>query len=95
MGTREPEATSDAPVDQGRLSRDARAFGIEVANAVQAELEGEASEGRLQAIREVFMQAADHIEKRYGLIAGTKWMEQANQAMRQRMADLSDAPGDP
>ena len=70
-------------------------FGIEVANAVQAELAGEASEERLQAIREVFMQAADHIEKRFGLITGTKWMEQANQAMRQRMADLSNASGNP
>jgi len=61
---------------------------------LQAELDGEASEERLDAIRKVFMQAAGHIEKRFGLITGTKWMEQANLAMRQRMADLSDASSD-
>ena len=61
---------------------------------MQAELEGETREKRLEAIRKVFMQAADHIEKRFGLITGTKWMEQANLAMRQRMAELSDASSD-
>jgi hypothetical protein len=95
MSTREPDAANDPPVDRDQLSRDASAFGVEVANAVQAELEGEASEERLEAIREVFMQAADYIEKNFGLIAGTKWMEQANLAMRQRMADLGDASGNP
>ena len=93
MSAREPVATPDPPADWDQLSRDANAFGIEVANAVQAELEGEASEERLQVIRELFMQAAAHIEKRFGLITGTKWMEQANRAMRQRMSELSDASG--
>jgi hypothetical protein len=79
-------------VNYERLSSDAEAFGIAVANAVQTELEAEASEGRLQAIREVFIQAVEHIEKRYGPTTGTTWMEEANQAMRQRFAQLNDTP---
>ena len=75
MRTREPEATSDPPAGWDQLARDASAFGIEFANAVQAELEGEASEESLEVIRKVFMQAADHVEKRFGLITGTKWMD--------------------
>jgi len=83
----------DAPVIYERLSSDAAAFGIQVANAVQTELEAEASEERLQAIRDVFIQAVEHIEKRYGLITATTWMEEANQAMRQRFAQLNDTSG--
>jgi hypothetical protein len=94
MSTREPEATPDPPADRDQLARDTSAFGTEVANAVQAELEGEASEERLDAIRKVFMQAADHIEKRFGFITGTKWMEQVDLAMRRRMAEPSDGPSD-
>lgn len=92
LSTVEPETTPDAPVNYERLSSDAEAFGIAVANAVQTELEAEASEGRLQAIREVFIQAVEHIEKRYGPTTGTTWMEEANQAMRQRFAQLNDTP---
>ena len=55
LSTVEPEAASDAPVSYERLSSDAEAFGIAVANAVQTELEAAASEERLQAVREVFM----------------------------------------
>lgn len=83
----------DAPVNNERLSSDAEAFGIEVANAVQTELEAEASKERLQAIQEVFVQAVEHIEKRYGPITATTWMERANQAMRQRFAQLNDTSG--
>ena len=92
LSTIEPEAMPDVSVNNERLSSDAEAFGIAVANAVQTELEAAASEERLQAIREVFMQAVEHIEKRYGLITATTWMEEANKAMRQRFAELNNVP---
>ena len=93
LSTVEPEAAPDAPVNYERLSSDAAAFGIAVANAVQTELEAAAREERLQAIREVFIQAVEHIEKRYGPITATTWMEEANQAMKQRFAQLNDTSG--
>ena len=92
LSTVEPEAVPDAPVNNERLSSDAEAFGVAVANAVQTELEAAANEERLQAIREVFMQAVEHIEKSYGLITATTWMEEANQAMRRRFAELNNMP---
>jgi len=92
LSTIEPEAMADAPVNNERLSSDAEAFGVAVANAVQTELEAAASEERLQAIREIFMQAVEHIERRYGLATATTWMEEANKAMRRRFAELNNMP---
>ena len=92
LSTVEPEAMPDASVNYERRSSDAEAFGIAVANAVQTELEAAASEERLQAIQEVFIQAVEHIEKRYGLITATTWMEEANKAMRRGFAELNNVP---
>ena len=70
------------------LANDAREFGLEVATAVQNEIEGADSEERLQAIRTVFLQAIDHIEKQYGPESAAMWQDEANRAIQERFAML-------
>jgi hypothetical protein len=74
--------------NEEHLANDAREFGLEVATAVQNEIEGAGSEERLQAIRTVFLQATDHIEKQYGLESAAMWQDEANRAIQERFATL-------
>ena len=78
-----------------QLPRDAREFGLQIAKAVQIEVEGEASEERLQAIRSVFLQAIDHIEERHGPESAAMWQDEANRVIQQRFAALSSSQGSP
>ncbi len=79
--------------DREHLTRDAREFGLVVAKALLSEFEGETNEERLQAIRGVFMRAIEHIRERYGHESATMWLEEANQAIQQRIA-APNAPQD-
>ncbi len=78
-----------ASLNAEQLTKDAREFGLQIAKAVQSEVDGEASEERLQAFRSVFLQAIDHIEKRYGSESATVWQHEANQVIQQRFAALT------
>ena len=81
--------------NEEHLANDAREFGLEVATAVQNEIEGASSEERLQAIRTVFIQAIDHIEKRYGPESAAMWQDEANRAIQERFATLRPAQDRP
>jgi hypothetical protein len=81
--------------DAGHLSRDAKEFGLVVAEAVMSEFKGEANEERLQAIRHVLMQAVDHIEAQHGPESAAMWLDEANEAIQQRIAELSPRGGSP
>ncbi len=59
--------------NEEHLANDAREFVLQVAPAVQNENEGEDATERLQALRSVFMQATDHIEKQYGPEIAKMW----------------------
>ncbi len=74
--------------NEEHLANDAREFGLEVATAVQNEIEGASSEERLQAIRTVLIKAIDHIEKRYGPEIAAMWQYEANRAIQERFATL-------
>ena len=78
-----------------QLTRDAREFGLQIGKAVQIEVEGEASEERLQAIRSVFLQAIDHIEKRYGSEKAAMWQDEANRVIQQRFGALNPSQDRP
>jgi hypothetical protein len=81
--------------NEEHLANDAREFGLEVATAVQNEIEGADSEERLQAIRTVFLQAIDHIEKQYGPESAAMWQDEANRAIQERFATLRPAQDRP
>ena len=81
-------STDEASLNEEQLARDAREFGLQIAKAVQSEVEGEASEERLQAMRSIFLQAIEHIEKRYGPEKAAMWQDEANQVIQQRFAAL-------
>ncbi len=74
--------------NEEHLANDAREFGLEVATAVQNEIEGAGSEERLKAIRTVFLQAIDHIEKQHGPESAAMWQDEANRAIEERFAML-------
>jgi hypothetical protein len=75
--------------DAGHLSRDAKEFGLVVAEAVMSEFKSEANEERLQAIRHVLMQAVDHIEKQHGPESAVKWLDEANRSIQHRIAEIN------
>jgi hypothetical protein len=75
--------------ERKHLTRDAREFGLVVADAVLSEFKSEANEERLQAIRHVLMQAVDHIEERYGPESAAMWLDEANRAIQHRIAELN------
>jgi hypothetical protein len=77
------------------LTRDAKEFGLVVAKAVLSEFEGEASEERLKAVRNVLMRAIDHIEERYGSDSAALWLDEANRAIQQRIAALNPRQDNP
>jgi len=81
-------STDEASLNEEQLAKDAREFGLQIAKAVQSEVEGEANEERLQAMRSIFLQAIDHIEKRYGAEKAAMWQDEANQVIQQRFAAL-------
>ena len=74
--------------NEEQLTRDAREFGSLVAKAAQDEIEGEASEVRLQDIRNVFLRAIDYIEKQHGSESAAIWQNEANRMIQQRFAAL-------
>src|SRR5918993_1083468 len=74
--------------DKEQLAKDAREFGSLVAKAAQDEIEDEASELRLQDIRNVFLRAIDYIEKQHGPESATMWQDEANRAIQERFAAL-------
>lgn len=74
--------------DEEQLARDAREFGSLVAKAAQDEIEGEASEVRLQDIRNVFLRAIDHIERQHGPESASMWQDEANRVIQERFAAL-------
>ena len=88
-------SADEASLNAEQLTRDAREFGLQIAKAVQSEVEGEASEERLQALRSVFLQAIDHIEKRYGSESAAMWQDEANRVIQQRFAALSPSQDSP
>ncbi len=88
-------SVDEATLDAEQLTRDAREFGLRIAKAVQSEVEGEASEERLQAFRSVFLQAIDHIEKRYGSESAALWQDEANRVIQQRFAALNPPQDSP
>ncbi len=47
-------SADEVSTNEEQLAKDAREFGLQVATAVQNEIEGEGSEERLQDIRNVF-----------------------------------------
>jgi hypothetical protein len=75
--------------EQKHLTSDAREFGLVVADAVLSEFKGEANEEHLHAIRNVLMQAVDHIEKQYGPESAVTWLDEANRAIQHRIAELN------
>ena len=87
-------ADEKSPKDE-QLPRDAREFGLQIAKAVQIEVEGEASEERLQAIRSVFLQAIDHIEKQYGSESAAMWQDEANRVIQERFSALNPSQDNP
>ena len=56
-------SADEVSLNEEQLTKDAREFGLQIAISVQSEVEGEANEERLQAMRDIFLQAIDHIEK--------------------------------
>jgi hypothetical protein len=74
--------------NEEHLANDAREFVLQVAPAVQNENEGEDATERLQALRSVFMQATDHIEKQYEPEIATMWQYEAYRAIQERFATL-------
>ena len=74
--------------NEEQLTSAAREFGSLVAKAAQDEIEGEASELRLQDIRNVFLRAIDYIEKQHVPESATMWQEEANRAIQERFAAL-------
>ena len=88
-------SADEASLNAEQLTRDAREFGLQIAKAVQSEAEGEASKERLQAFRSVFLQAIDHIEKRYGSESAAMWQDEANRVIQQRFAVLNPSQDRP
>ena len=74
--------------NEEQLAKDAREFGSLVAKAAQDEIEGEASELRLQDIRNVFLRAIDYIERQHGPESASMWQDEANRAIQERFATL-------
>jgi len=79
---------NEASPDEEQLAKDAREFGTLVAKAAQDEIEGEASEVRLQDIRNVFLRAIDYIEKQHGSESAAMWQDEANRMIQERFAAL-------
>ena len=82
-------SADEVSLNEEQLAKDAREFGLQIAIAVQSEVEGEDSEERLQAMRSIFLQAIDHIEKRYGSEKAAMWQDEANRVIQERFAALS------
>ncbi len=78
-----------------QLARDAREFGSLVAKAAQDEIEGEASELRLQDIRNIFLRAIDYIEQQHGPESATMWQDEANRVIQERFAALRPLQDEP
>jgi hypothetical protein len=81
-------SANEANPTEEQLARDAREFGSLVAKAAQDEIEGEASELRLQDIRNVFLRAIDYIEKQHGPESASMWQDEANRAIQERFDAL-------
>jgi len=81
-------STDETSLSEEQLAKDAREFGLLIAEAVLNEIEGEGSEERLQAMQSTFLQAIDHVEKRYGAEKATMWQDEANRVIQQRFAAL-------
>ncbi len=81
-------SADEARSTEEQLARDAREFGSLVAKAAQDEIEGEASEVRLQDIRNVFLRAIDYIEKQHGPESASMWQDEANRVIQERFAAL-------
>ena len=88
-------STDEASLSEEQLAKDAREFGLQIAKAVQSEVEGEASQERLQAMRGIFLQAINHIEKQYGSEKAAMWQDEANRVIQQRFAALSPSQDTP
>jgi hypothetical protein len=88
-------SADEASPNEEQLARDAREFGSLVAKAAQDEIEGEASEMRLQDIRNVFLRAIDYIERQHGPKSATMWQDEANRAIQERFAALRPPQDDP
>ena len=88
-------STDEANLNEDQLAKDARAFGLLVAKAVQSEVEGEGSEERLQAMRDIFLKAIDHVEKQYGPEKAMMWQDEANRVIQQRFAALDPSQASP
>jgi len=88
-------SADEASSNEEQLARDAREFGSLVAKAAQDEIEGEASELRLQDIRNVFLRAIDYIERQHGPESATMWQDEANRAIQERFAALRPPQDDP
>ena len=88
-------SADETSLNEEQLSRDAREFGLQVAQAAQNEIEGEAGDLRLQTIRSVFSEAVDHIEKRYGPEIAAMWQNEANRVIQQRFAALAPSQESP
>ncbi len=78
----------DVSPNEEHLPNNAREFGLQVATAVQNENKREDATECLQALRSVFMQATDHIEKQYGPEIATMWQYEAYRAIQERFATL-------
>ncbi len=81
-------SADEVSTNEEQLAKDAREFGLQVATAVQNEIEGEGSEERLQDIRNVFLRAIDYIEKQHGPESASMWQYEANRAIQERFAAL-------
>ncbi len=88
-------SADEASLNEDQLAKDAREFGLQVAIAVQSEVEGEDSEERLQSMRSIFLQAIDHIEKQYGSEKAAMWQDEANRVLQQRFAALNQSQDSP
>ena len=88
-------SADEATLNEEQLTKDAREFGLQIAKAVQSEVEGEASEERLQAFQSVFLQAVDHIEKRYGSEKAAMWQDEANRTIQERFTALKPSQDNP
>jgi hypothetical protein len=81
-------SADEASPNEEQLARDAREFGSLVAKAAQDEIEGAASEVRLQDIRNIFLRAIDYIERQHGPESASMWQDEANRAIQERFAAL-------
>jgi hypothetical protein len=88
-------STDELSLSGEQLAKDAREFGLLIAAAVLSEVEGEGSDERLQAMQSTFLQAIDHVEKRYGPEKAMMWQDEANRAIQQRFAALDPSQDSP